>query len=68
MVIETAQRLANQHPLRAYDAVLLATAWLANQNLVRAGQPPLTFACADTRLVAIAQAEDLQTENPSEYL
>ena len=67
-VIRTAQRLANQHPLRAYDAVQLATAWLANENLVRSEQRPLMFVCADNHLVATAQAEGLLTENPSQYL
>ena len=67
-VIRTAQQLANQHPLRAYDAVQLATAWLANENLVRSEQRPLTFVCADNHLLAIAQAEGLLTENPSQYL
>jgi predicted nucleic acid-binding protein len=65
--IDTARRLANQHPLRAYDAVQLATAWLLNQNLLHTGKPPLTFICDDDRLVAIAQAEGLLTDNPSHH-
>ena len=67
-VVQTARALANQHPLRAYDAVQLATAWLANENLVRSEQRPLTFICADNHLVAIAQAAGLLTANPSQYL
>jgi hypothetical protein len=67
-IIRTAQQLANQHPLRAYDAVQLATAWLANENLVHSEQQPLIFVCADNHLVAVAQAEGLLTENPSQYL
>jgi hypothetical protein len=59
--------LALQHPLRAYDAVHLATAWLANQELVRTGKPPLTFVCADDRLVAIANATGLLTDNPHDH-
>ena len=66
--IETARRLAAQHPLRAYDAVQLATAWLLNQDLLDSGQATLTFACADDRLVAIAQSVGLFTENPNRYL
>ena len=65
--IETARRLANQHPLRAYDAMHLATAWLANEKLVQAGRLPLTFVCADDRLLAIAQAEGLPTDNPNHH-
>ena len=66
--ITTARRLATQHPLRAYDAVQLATAWLLNRDLLDDGQTPLTFVCADERLAAIAQAENLLTENPNQHL
>ena len=62
----TARRLATQHPLRAYDAVQLATAWLLNRDLLDDSQAPLTFVCADDRLVAIAQAEGLLTETPNQ--
>jgi predicted nucleic acid-binding protein len=65
--IETARRLAVQHPLRAYDAVQLATAWLLNQDLLDSDQAPLTFVCADDRLIAIAEAEGLLTENPNRH-
>jgi len=63
--IDTARRLAYRHPLRAYDAVQLATAWLLNQELRRVGETPLMFLCADDRLIAVAQAEGLLTENPT---
>jgi predicted nucleic acid-binding protein len=66
-IIDTACLLANQHPLRAYDAVQLATAWLAHQERVRVGLPSLTFICADDRLIGIAQAEGLLTENPNHH-
>lgn len=66
-VVNLARQLANRHPLRAYDAVQLATAWLANQELTSAGQPPLTFVCADEGLVAVAQAEGLLTDNPKNH-
>ena len=59
--------VANRQPLRAYDAVHLATAWLLNEELLRAGQPPLTFVCADDRLMTIAQAEGLLTDNPNHH-
>jgi predicted nucleic acid-binding protein len=67
MVVEIARQLANRHPLRAYDAVQLATAWLANRELIQAGQSPLTFICADDHLIAIAQAEGLLTDNPHHH-
>ena len=67
IVIETARHLATRHPLRAYDAVQLATAWLLNQDLLRTNKPPLTFICADDRLLSIAQAEELLTDNPNQH-
>ncbi len=67
VTIDAARRLAAQHPLRAYDAVQLATAWLLNQNLLRTSRPLLTFICADDRLIAIAQAEGLLTDNPNRH-
>ena len=67
VIIDAACQLANKHPLRAYDAVQLATACLANQGLLGAGKPPLTFVCADDRLISIAQIEGLLTENPNRH-
>ena len=66
-VIDAARQLADRHPLRAYDAVHLATAWLLKQGSVDSDDPPLTFVCADERLTAIAQAEGLTTENPNNH-
>jgi hypothetical protein len=65
--IDAACRLANKHPMRAYDAMQLATAWLFNQALSRAGRSPLTFISADDLLVNQAQAEGLLTENPNHH-
>ncbi|MBL7063143.1 MAG: type II toxin-antitoxin system VapC family toxin [Anaerolineae bacterium] len=67
VTIDTARQLANQYPLRAYDAVQLATAWLLNQELLHASRPSLTFICADDRLITIAQAAGLRTDNPNHY-
>lgn len=67
VTIDTARRLAHKHPLRAYDSIHLATAWLSNQELLHAGRPPLTFISADDRLLAIAQAEGLPTDNPNHH-
>ncbi|HHC25365.1 MAG TPA: hypothetical protein ENK58_08155 [Desulfobacterales bacterium] len=65
--VGTACRMSGRHPLRAYDAVHLATAWLLNCELLRNGRPPLTFACADDRLISIARAEGLVVENPNHH-
>lgn len=67
VTIDTACQLANKHPLRAYDAVQLATAWLTNQTLVRVDRSPLTFISADDRLINVAVAEGLLTDNPNRH-
>lgn len=59
--------LVYQHPLRAYDAVQLATATIINQRLTRAGLAPLVFLGADVRLLGIAAAVGLVTDNPENY-
>lgn len=66
-IIERARRLLEQHPLRAYDAVQLATALTANDALVEANLPPLTLLAADDRLLVAAQSEGLSTDNPNSH-
>ena len=64
---EAAGELVTRHPLRAYDAVQLASALRVQSELVRTRAPALTFLSADDRLVAIAQAEGLLTDNPNRH-
>lgn len=64
-IIEIAKGLLERHPLRAYDAVHLASAILVNQELVGSGQPTLTFVCSDQRLLVAAATESLLTFDPS---
>jgi len=45
--------------------VQLASALAANQALVLRKLPPLIFVAADDRLVKVAMAEGLATENPN---
>jgi predicted nucleic acid-binding protein len=59
--------LVIRHPLRAYDAVQLASALRAQSDLARIRTPALTFLTADDRLLAIAQAEGLRTDNPNHH-
>jgi predicted nucleic acid-binding protein len=66
-VIDTAVQLIQRHPLRAYDAVQLATALLLDRSLLADELPPLTFVSADNVLCEAAQAEGLPTENPNEH-
>lgn len=67
VTLDMARQLSKRHPLRAYDAVHLAAAHLANQKLIEAEKPPLVFVCADSRLAAIAEAEGLPVENPNHH-
>ena len=57
--------LINRHPLRAYDALQLATA-LEVADIVGAEGSTLTFVSADVRLCAAAAQEGLATVNPNE--
>lgn len=66
-IIESACQLADKHPLRAYDAVQLATALLLDKQLRQANKQPLNFISADNNLITIAQAEGVATENPNNY-
>jgi predicted nucleic acid-binding protein len=65
-IIDQADRLLEQHPLRAYDAIHLATAVTANQQLLANNFAPLTFLSADDRLNRAATAEGLAVDNPND--
>jgi predicted nucleic acid-binding protein len=67
LLVERAKLLLERYPLRAYDAVQLASALMTRDVLHAAGLPPLTFLAADGRLLDVAQAEGLMTENPNEH-
>lgn len=62
---EAASQLVVKHPLRAYDAVQLASAQRIQPAFAQAESAPLIFLTADDRLIAIAQAEGLLTDNPN---
>ena len=64
-VYELAGRLIARHPLRAYDAVQLASALVAGRALTGVGIDLPVFLCADDRLLAAAQTEGLLGINPS---
>jgi predicted nucleic acid-binding protein len=64
-VVKQALDLVYQHPLRAYDAVQLASAVETNQRMVAANLPPLEFVSGDHRLLTVAQSVGLQTVNPA---
>jgi predicted nucleic acid-binding protein len=63
--LETAARLTQQYPLKAYDAVQLATALQVRQALA---DQSLTFVCGDRSLLAAAQTEQLSVDNPFDHV
>jgi hypothetical protein len=66
-IIDRAVKLTQNHKLRGYDAVQLATALITNEALTAASLPPLTFVAADDDLVGAADTEGLATVNPNRY-
>ncbi len=64
-IINKANRLLEEHPLRAYDAIHLAAAVVSNQALVARDLPPLLFLSADDRLNQAASVEGLAVDNPN---
>lgn len=66
-VIETAGQLVQKYPLRAYDSVQLAAALILYPFFLKIDPKIFTFVSADARLLNIAQAEGLVTENPNNY-
>ena len=66
-LVERAGELIVQYPLRAYDAVQLASA-LRVQSLLRSmPETQLIFVSADNRLLDIAQSAGLAIDNPNNY-
>ncbi|MDQ3749934.1 MAG: type II toxin-antitoxin system VapC family toxin [Acidobacteriota bacterium] len=66
-VLLEAQRLLETHPLRAGDAIQLASALLANAQLQSANLPALIFLASDARLLTAANSEGLQTDDPQNH-
>ena len=63
-IIAGARELLDRYPLRAYDAVQLASALAANQALVDRELEPLIFVSADDRLLNVAATAALATDDP----
>lgn len=66
-IVALAEDLLEKHPLRAYDAVQLASALEINARLLAARLSAPIFVSADARLLATAAAEGLATEDPSRH-
>jgi predicted nucleic acid-binding protein len=61
-LIQRAEDLLERYPLRAYDAIQLASALESDDALPA---DPLTFVSADQRLLTAASAEGLAIEDPN---
>jgi len=66
-VAEAATQLVRLHPLRAYDAVQLASAQQVYAAFAQGTDPPFTFLTADDRLLAVAESVGLPTDNPNRH-
>lgn len=66
-IVDLAGELLERHPLRAYDAVQLASALRISRVLEAADLMIPTFLSADDRLLTAPQAEGLPTDNPNRY-
>ncbi len=64
---ETAGQLVSQYPLRAYDAVQLASVLRIQPAFATTQSTQLIFLTADNRLSAIAIALGLLTDNPNNH-
>lgn len=67
VVTQMAGQLVTRHPLRAYDAVQLASALCILPQISGTSTITFTFLTADERLLAVAQEEKLITDNPNYY-
>lgn len=64
---ETAGQLVSQYPLRAYDAVQLASVLRIQPAFAQTPSTQLIFLTADDRLNIIAQTMGLLTDNPNHH-
>lgn len=66
-VLLEAQSLLENYPLRAGDAIQLASALLASSQLKYAKLPALIFLASDVRLLSAAKDEGLNTDDPQNH-
>lgn len=64
----TAGQLVLKYPLRAYDAVQLASVQRIQPAFARVAAAELVFLTADERLLTIAESEDITADNPNRHL
>ncbi len=66
-ILDLAVTLTQRYRLRGYDAVQLAAALAANQDLQVGGHVAPVLGAADNHLLLAAQAEGLLTDNPLDH-
>lgn len=66
-IIERAEKLTDRHPLRASDAIQLASAISISSRLAAKSSYQVIFLSADLRLLAAATAEGLLVDNPNAH-
>ena len=59
--------IADEHELRGYDAVQLASALEANRLRQNNGLSAITFVSADNNLNSAATAEGMAVDNPNNH-
>jgi predicted nucleic acid-binding protein len=64
-LVKLACSMLERHPLRAIDAVHLATGIFVNERLLSHEEPSLIFLSADHHLLTAATAEGVSTFDPS---
>lgn len=67
-IIRRAEDLLLTHPLRAYNAVQLASALDNAARFATVGLDAPVFVSADRRLLAAAEAEGLLTDDPNQHV
>ena len=67
LLVHRAEDLLGNHTLRASDAIQLASAIEANEQLLREQIALLTFVSADKRLLTAASAEGLAIDDPNTH-
>lgn len=66
-ITEKSRELLERYPLRASDSIQLASAFVANENLIQEGFSGLIFLASDQKLLDVAINESMQTDNPQNY-
>jgi predicted nucleic acid-binding protein len=66
-ILEVATDLLFRYPLRAFDAIQLASALEAHQSVQRIGDIGITFVSNDQKLLSVAQQVGLPIEDPNAY-